>query len=61
MPDPQPQEPKMGLRTFTLARQPLQYNYFAVCGSPTRDVTKASLLLSLLASSMSLNVKYLFW
>ena len=47
MPDPQPQEPKMGLRTFTLARESLQYNYFAVCGTPTRDVTNASLLLSL--------------
>ena len=44
MPHPQPQEPKMGLRTFTLAREPLQYNYFAVCGSLTHDVTKASLL-----------------
>ena len=61
MPDPQPQEPKMGLRTFTLARESLQYNYFAVCGTPTRDVTNASLLLSLQASSMSLNAKYLFW
>lgn len=43
MPDPQPQEPKMGLRTFTFAREPLQYNYFAVFGSPTREVTKVSL------------------
>ena len=42
MPDPQPQEPKMGLRTFTFAREPLQYNYFAVFGSPTCDVTKVS-------------------
>lgn len=36
----------MGLRTFTLAGEPLQCNYFAVCGSLTHDVTKASLIVS---------------
>ena len=32
---PQTREPDVGLRTLTLVGEPLQYNYFPVCGSPT--------------------------
>ena len=50
MPDPQGEEPD-GLRTLTPVGEPLQYNYFPVCGSPTGSmgfdyITKAPLLLS---------------
>ena len=34
MPDPQSGEPGTGLRTLTSVGEPLQYNYFPVCGSP---------------------------
>ena len=36
--DPQAREPDMGLRTITPVGEPLRYNYFPVCGLPTRWV-----------------------
>ena len=38
MPDPQVEEPDMGLRTLTPVGEPLQYNYFPVCKLPTQWV-----------------------
>ena len=35
LPDPQAGEPDVGLRTLTPVREPLWYNCFPVCGSPT--------------------------
>ena len=56
-----------GLRTFTSVEELLWYNYFAVCGSPTRWVW--NLIWSwlhpsyhhILAASLSLDVWYHFW
>ena len=38
MPDPQVEEPDLGLRTLTPVGEPLQYNYFPVCQLPTQWV-----------------------
>ena len=67
LPDPQAGEPDMGLRAFTPVGELLWYNYLPVCGSPTQHVW--DLILSQLhpsyclvvASSLSLDVGYLFW
>ena len=63
--DPQAREPDMGLRTITPVGEPLRYNYFPVCGLPTRWVW--DLILSwlrpsyyLMASSLSLDVGTFF-
>ena len=66
-PDPQAEKPDMELRTFTPVGVLLWCNYFPVCESPTRQVW--DLILSelcpsyhlILASSLSLDVGYLFW
>ena len=64
--DPQAGKPDVGLRIFTPVRELLWYNYFPVCGLPTRHVW--DLILScfrpfycLSVASLSLDVGYLFW
>ena len=67
MPDPQAGEPCVGLRTLTLVGEPLRYNYFSSLGVAYLAVM--DLLMSqmppsyhlVVTSSLSLNVKYLFW
>ena len=67
MPDPQAGEPDLGLRTPTPMREPLWYNYFPACGSPSWQVWDLIILCKHLsyrlfvASSLSLGVEYLFW
>ena len=67
MPDPQSGEPDVRLRALTPVGELLQYNYFPVCGSPTWWVWDLFILWKccsyhfVVASSLSLDVKYLFW
>ena len=66
MPDIQAGEPHMGLKTLTPVEEPLRYNYFRVCGSPTWRVWGLIILRKcpsyhlVVASSLSLDVEYLF-
>ena len=67
LPDPQAGKPMLGLRTFTPVGELLWYNCFSVLGSPTWRVW--GLILSrvhpskhlTVASSLYLDVGYLFW
>ena len=67
MPDPQVGGSVVGLRTFTPVGEPLQDNYFQVCGSPTWQIWELALLRVhpsyhlVVASSLFLCVGYLFW
>ena len=67
MPDLQTQEPDTGLRTLIPVGEPLQYDYCLVYASPTQQewglvVLRIHPLYHLLmASSVSLEVEYLFW
>lgn len=38
MSDPQAEEPDVGVRTLILVGDPLQYNYFPVCGLATWQI-----------------------
>ena len=64
---PQAGEPDVGLRTFTPVGELLWYNYFPVCGLPTWHIWDLILLwlhpsyCLTVASSLSLDVEYLFW
>ena len=66
-PDPKPGEPDLGLKTLTLVREHLQYNYFPVCRSPTWRVCYMIILWKhpyrrlVVASFLSLGIEYLFW
>ena len=66
MPDPQGEEHNVGLTTLTPVGEPLQYNYFLVCGSPIWQVWNLIILQKhpschlIVASSLSLGVEYLF-
>ena len=60
-------EPDVGFRTLTPVGEPLQYNYFPVCMSSTWHVwdlivsQKCPSYHLVVASSLSLDVEYLFW
>ena len=66
MPDPRAEEPDVGLRTLSPVGEPVRQNYFLVCGSPSWWVW--DLIISqkhpsycfTVASSMSLDVEYLY-
>ena len=66
MPDPQARQPDVGLRTLSPVGEPLQYNYFPVCGSPTQWVWDLSILQKhpwyhlVVASSLSLGIDIFF-
>ena len=63
---PRTGEPERGLRTLTPLGEPLQYNYSPVCRSPIWRVWdliiswKYACYYLVVASSLSLNVEYLF-
>ena len=62
-----PGERDLGLRTLTPMGESLQYNYFSICELPTQKVwnliiwQKCPSYHVIVAASVSLNVKYLFW
>ena len=67
LPDSQAGKPDVGLRIFTPMGELLWYNYFPVCVSPTWWIWDLILLWLchscplVVASSLSLDVGYLFW
>ena len=64
MPGLQAEESDVGLRNFIPGGEPLRYNYFLVCVSPTQDLILLQMHPSyhfFVASSLSLDIAYAFW